>query len=105
MTATTCHECGGDYESRLEGIRRMFGTPLREIAVDASELSIDYRSFGTDWPAPWRARTSCSKNERFDHRITVYGATPNEALAKLRLEIAKHRQEARDYFSHKDGAQ
>lgn len=94
-----CIECGGDYESRLSGIHVNVGNPLRELAVQSFALSLDYRCSGTDWPAPWRARSCTNKNERYNYRLTAYGEAPEDALQKLRVLIGRENEKARSYFT------
>jgi hypothetical protein len=40
-----------------------------------------------EWPEKWRAQMFASKNERSEYRITVYGDSMYDAIAKLRAAV------------------
>lgn len=51
-----------------------------------AELS--FRRDGTDWPAQWRARIVCAKNERDAYRITCYAESAGAAVRALLRDVA-----------------
>lgn len=61
---------------------------LEALAAMVPGLDLSYRSSGTDWPAPWRARTVWTKNERGDLRLIAYGLTAEAALEVLAANVA-----------------
>lgn len=73
-------------------------------ATEAAELMFKFRDLarrfgGVDlqrrnpsdaaWPAPWRAKLVTNKSERSEYRITVYGSTWADAVAKLLFAISE----------------
>jgi hypothetical protein len=41
----------------------------------------------SEWPGAWRARIVTSKNERSEYRVTTFGDTPEDAIARLWIAL------------------
>ena len=62
---------------------------LEALGARFHGVTLDFRQRGTDWPAPWRVRLVATKNEREQYRLECFGLSAQDAIAQLRLVVAK----------------
>lgn len=62
---------------------------LKSLGDRFHGISLDYRSHGTNWPAPWRVRVLATKNEREEYRVECFGLSAALAIDELRREIER----------------